>query len=212
MAFNLKKASRAMPQTDRRPQTRRQGIAAAPGCRPGSRKARISSQHSPLTGPSGRRSGALAAVLSACFIAAAPQTALSSATVDQPVAVLGGLDKITGRTQQIAVEVNDTAELGTLSVRVRACRVAPPEELPENAAFLEISDTPPGEESRSVYSGWMFSSSPAVAAMDHPVFDIWVVECVAEIPQPPEDMAFEGERLPLPRAGLIPPGLPEARR
>ena len=53
----------------------------------------------------------------------------------------------------------------------------PPEETPESAAFLDISEIRVGEPTVTVYRGWMFASSPAIAAMEHPVYDVWVLDC-----------------------------------
>ena len=151
---------------------------------------------------------ALGAALSAAAdLAAGP--AAARATVDMPFAILQTLDKITARVSQLDVRVGETAEFASLDITVRACRAAPPEETPESAAFLEIDYTPPREDTRRVFTGWMFASSPAVSAMDHPVFDVWVVACVETPPQPPEDMGFEGERGSLPRDVALPPARPE---
>jgi hypothetical protein len=66
-------------------------------------------------------------------------------------------------------------------VVVRACRETPPTEPPESAAFLVIRELPPVSEVErapvDLFSGWMFASSPAVSALEHPVYDIWVVDC-----------------------------------
>ena len=49
---------------------------------------------------------------------------------------------------------------------------------PEAAAFLQIWERKPHEDqSKWVFSGWMFSSNPALSAMDHPVYDVWVIDC-----------------------------------
>ena len=58
-----------------------------------------------------------------------------------------------------------------------SCVTHPPEETPENAAFLEIFQLTDGKEKQKVFSGWMFASSPALSALDHPVYDIWVLRC-----------------------------------
>ncbi len=105
--------------------------------------------------------------------------ALSGATfVDRDEAVLQGLDKITARVSEMTVRVGETAQFGRLLIEVKACRVRPPEEPPEAAAFLEITDLG-RRESRSsqAFRGWMFASSPAVSAMEHPVYDIWLAGC-----------------------------------
>ena len=94
-----------------------------------------------------------------------------------PAAVLQGLDKITARVSKVAIGVNDTGTYGTLRITVRACRKRPPTETPESAAFLEISDQKPGEPPVALFSGWMFASSPALNALEHPVYDVWVLDC-----------------------------------
>ena len=93
------------------------------------------------------------------------------------VAVLQALDKVTGRVHVLNVVVNQPAQFASLTLQVRSCRKSLPEDSPESAAFLEIQDTNPKGEKSTVFSGWMFASSPAVSAMEHPMFDVWVVDC-----------------------------------
>ncbi len=97
--------------------------------------------------------------------------------VPTDTAVLRWLDKVTGRVNTLDARVGNTVRLGTLSISVENCMTRPPEETPESGAFLQIWETKPGEESVKVFSGWMFSSSPALSAMDHPVYDVWVLDC-----------------------------------
>ena len=96
---------------------------------------------------------------------------------DEPVAVLRALDKMTARVEELEVTTGQPFKFGTLLITVRACRVMPPEETPEAAAFLEISEFKPGEPDTPAFRGWMFASSPALSAMEHPVYDIWVTGC-----------------------------------
>ena len=58
-----------------------------------------------------------------------------------------------------------------------AAAAAPPEEPPESAVFLEIMEKRPDEPVTALFTGWMFSSSPALSALEHPVYDVWVLEC-----------------------------------
>ena len=94
-----------------------------------------------------------------------------------PTAVLQGLDKITARVSNLAVAVDDIRAYGTLRITVRACRKRPPTEPPESAAYLEISDQKPGEPLVALFSGWMFASSPALNALEHAVYDVWLLDC-----------------------------------
>ncbi len=102
---------------------------------------------------------------------------------DMPVAVLRTIDKVSARTLTFEVPVDKTVKFGTsLFIKPRACRKAVPLEEPESAAFLQIwektTDDQTGEEKADwVFSGWMFASSPALSAMDHPVYNVWVVDC-----------------------------------
>ena len=92
-------------------------------------------------------------------------------------AVLQALDKVTARVSTFEAPVGDSVRFGTLHIIARACDKRPPEETPESAAFLDISEIKLGEPTEGVYRGWMFASSPALAAMEHPVYDVWVVDC-----------------------------------
>ena len=93
------------------------------------------------------------------------------------MAVLQGLDKITGHVRTIQATIDRPVRFGTLDILVRTCRKRPPEEPPESAAYLQITETKPGEAPKSLFSGWMFASSPAVSALEHPVYDVWVLDC-----------------------------------
>jgi hypothetical protein len=97
--------------------------------------------------------------------------------IAEPVALLQGLDKITARVSKFEVPVGSPMRFGTLSIRVRDCEKAPPEDPPESAAFLEIDELRPGEDRVRVFSGWMFASSPALSALQHPVYDVNVLDC-----------------------------------
>ena len=98
----------------------------------------------------------------------------------ETVAVLQGLDKITARVSKFDAPVGKSVRFGRLVITVRACDKHPPEEEPESAAFLQIDEVRPGETtvtSKRVFSGWMFASSPAISALDDPIYDITVLDC-----------------------------------
>ncbi|MBV8132799.1 MAG: DUF2155 domain-containing protein [Alphaproteobacteria bacterium] len=106
-------------------------------------------------------------------------------TIGEPVALLQGLDKITARVSKFEAPVGTPVRFGNLSIRVRDCEKNPPEDPPESAAFLEIDELHPGEASLRVFSGWMFASSPALSALEHPIYDVNVLDCRTESGSPP---------------------------
>ena len=87
---------------------------------------------------------------------------------------LKGLDKVSGEVADLDVRVGETAPVGRLEVTVGDCRY--PEDNPtgEGFAWLTIRDT--GRDT-VVFEGWMVASSPALNALDHPRYDIWVIRC-----------------------------------
>ena len=97
----------------------------------------------------------------------------------EPVALLEGLDKITARVSKFEALVGAPVQFGTLAIRVRDCEKSPPEDTPESAAFVEIDETRTGEVRTRVFSGWMFASSPALSALEHPVYDVILLDCRA---------------------------------
>jgi len=122
---------------------------------------------------------AVSVVAIALLSAATPAraTPVPDQMTDRPAAKLRGLDKITARTTTFSLARDKTRTFGTIKVTLRACRENPPTETPESAAFLEIVDQRPDSPPTPVFSGWMFSSSPALSAMEHPIYDVWVLSC-----------------------------------
>jgi hypothetical protein len=102
----------------------------------------------------------------------------AAADLQGDAALLQTLDKITARVSTIVAPINQTVSFGGLRITARACRKRPPEETPEATAFLEIDVLRPGQtQAERRFTGWMFASSPAVSAMEDPVYDVWVVDC-----------------------------------
>lgn len=127
-------------------------------------------------------------------------TAHARASVDTGIAKMQSIDKVTARTLTFEVNVGSTVKFGSLYIKLQACRKAPDIEEPESAAFMqiwEVSDEGTDREKANwVFSGWMFASSPGLSAMDHPIYDVWVLECKDKEQAAPtaiEGDALEGE-------------------
>lgn len=112
--------------------------------------------------------------------------------------MLRALDKITGRSTDFEMLIGEPKVYGSLRIDLKTCYQTPPEEPPESAAFLKITSATSKqvqtmaeprdltEEETTVseaedadvrFSGWMFASSPGLSALEHPVYDIWVIAC-----------------------------------
>lgn len=113
----------------------------------------------------------LSRVLVAGLICLAPGAA------DAAEAVLQGLDKVTARVSTFNAPLNQPVQFGALEITVRSCIKRPAEETPEAAALLDIAEVQPNQPRENLFSGWMFASSPALNALEHPVYDVWVLNC-----------------------------------
>jgi hypothetical protein len=118
------------------------------------------------------------------FCCAAPALAQPIAN---PVATFAGLDKITGRITRFDVYIDETVLFGALELTPRACYSRPPTETQRVSAFLEVDQRSLTGTSKRIFTGWMFADSPALNAVDHAVYDVWLIECKTRTDVPPPD-------------------------
>ena len=90
-------------------------------------------------------------------------------------AILRSLDRITGEVQDHRIQTGQEFTRAKLTVTVNDCRY--PQGAIDDDAFvqLEIIDN---SIARPVFSGWMIASSPALSALEHPRYDVWVLKCI----------------------------------
>ena len=108
------------------------------------------------------------------------------------------LHKVTAKVQAIELPVGQEVTIGELTLLMHDCVSAPPEEPPETRSFLQVSEFKHGAD-RLLFSGWMFASSPAIHALEHPVYDLWPVACKTE-----DGLPYTGELLDATTAPLGP--------
>lgn len=106
---------------------------------------------------------------------------------ESSVVTLGALNKITAKLETFDVHENETVMFGTLEITMRTCQSNPPEETPESVAFLEVTDLGHSGEAQQIFQGWMFASSPAISALEHAVYDVWVTDCKMVAPSAPSE-------------------------
>jgi hypothetical protein len=138
----------------------------------------------------------------AVLVAAGPALA---DTIANPVAELSRLDKITGRITNFDVYIGETVQFGALQITPRACYTRPPTETQRTSVFVEVDQVSLKGTVSRIFTGWMFADSPALNAIDHPVYDIWLIDCKqkSDVPPPP-DLEAPGE-------APAPPVEPEAQ-
>jgi hypothetical protein len=127
--------------------------------------------------------------LAALLLLAGPAAAQEFA--DAEAGILRWLDKLTGETADIELARGQEAVSGRLTIRLDACRYPADNPASDAQAHLTISDS---GVSTPVFAGWMVASSPALSALDHARYDVWVLRCVTPEMAPEADPATsEGE-------------------
>ncbi|HHY49719.1 MAG TPA: DUF2155 domain-containing protein [Alphaproteobacteria bacterium] len=134
-------------------------------------------------GPGGRR---LWVFLSAALVLLMP-TIVAADTIANPVAAFSGLDKITGRITKFDVYIDETVQFGALQITPRVCYTRPPTETQRTSVFVEVDQVSLKGQISRIFTGWMFADSPALNAVDHAVYDIWLDDCKQSSDVPPPE-------------------------
>lgn len=93
------------------------------------------------------------------------------------IAHLRALDRITGKVEDITITVGDVISFERLEIVMMACRYPQGDINADAFAQMSIKDI---REDTPRFTGWMFASSPALSALDHPRYDVWVLNCSNE--------------------------------
>ena len=135
----------------------------------------------------GRRFLASVLAVAAAGLALTPVSS-EAARIENPVAAFSGIDKITGRITNFDVYIGETVQFGALQVTPKVCYSRDDTEAQKVTSFVEVDEITLDRKIRRIFTGWMFADSPGLNAVEHPVYDVWLVECKAksDVP-PPED-------------------------
>ena len=126
--------------------------------------------------------------------------------IENQRAIFSGLDKITGRIISFDAAIGETVQFGALQVTARACNTRPPTEPTNTDAFVEVDEVTLQGEIKRIFTGWMFSASPGLHAVEHPIYDVWLTDCAQ-----PVGGAVAQSAPPLPAAGAPAAGATQAK-
>ncbi len=110
-------------------------------------------------------------------------------------AVLRGLDKLSGESEDIVMTRLVPLEFGRLEIIMHDCRY--PRNNPNGDAYVQLTIVDNGLD-KTVFQGWMVASSPALSALDHPRYDVWALRCKLD-DRTPAVVAGESSPRPLVR-------------
>ena len=88
------------------------------------------------------------------------------------------LDKISSKNTLIKLKNGELVKFKDLSIKSFKCKNSEFDDNPEITAYIQVKDlTDHNNDEVFVFNGWMFSSSPSITPFDHPVYDVWLVNC-----------------------------------
>ena len=88
------------------------------------------------------------------------------------------LDKISSKNTLVKLKNGELITFKDLSIKSLKCKNSEFDDNPEITAYIQVKDlTDENNNEVFVFNGWMFSSSPSIAPFDHPVYDIWLINC-----------------------------------
>ena len=97
------------------------------------------------------------------------------------IGVFQGLDKITARIKTFEIQVGISKKFGILDIDLQKCVYSLPLDEPESIAYIKVLDKSDKysvtQDKLSIFEGWIFASSPALNAMEHPVYDVSLISC-----------------------------------
>ena len=87
------------------------------------------------------------------------------------------LDKISNELIEKIIPVNGSGMIGTLNIEVYSCLKEPPDEIPEDYVLIDVHDTF-NDDQKSIFRGWMISSSSDIVSLEHPIYDLMLLDCI----------------------------------
>lgn len=94
------------------------------------------------------------------------------------IVIIEGLNKITAKSYKYTVKVGETINFERLTIQPLVCWKSSPDQVSENKVLLKVVETSVSGDKREIFYGWMFSSSPSAYSMEHPMYDIRIVDCL----------------------------------
>ena len=93
-------------------------------------------------------------------------------------AILIGLDKITAKSSQIKVNINESKKYGPLEIKILKCGKVKVNNQIDDVAYMQVKDLSKNENEKVfIFNGWTFSSDPNLTPFDHAIYDLQLLNC-----------------------------------
>ena len=95
-----------------------------------------------------------------------------------PHAILIGLDKITAKSSELIVNLDEVKKFGPLEIKILKCGKVKINNKIDDVAYMQVKDLTKGEDEKVfIFNGWTFSSDPHLTPFDHAIYDLQLINC-----------------------------------
>ena len=93
-------------------------------------------------------------------------------------AILIGLDKITAKSSELVVNLNENKTFGPLEIKILKCGKVKINNKIDSVAYMQVKDlTKNDNEQVFIFNGWTFASDPSLTPFDHAIYDLQLINC-----------------------------------
>ena len=104
------------------------------------------------------------------------QTKQESLEVDDvDFVIISILNKITANVLKVKLHLKENYFHDELRIYPIYCKINDPDERPEVSVYLNIYDK---KNNDKLFAGWMLKTLPSVSSLEHPLYDIWINDCI----------------------------------
>ena len=102
----------------------------------------------------------------------------NTSNLNSSQAILIGLDKITAKSSQLVVNLNESKKFGPLEIKILKCGKVKFNNIIDNVAYMQVKDlTKNNDEKVFIFNGWTFASDPSLTPFDHAIYNIQLINC-----------------------------------
>jgi len=93
-------------------------------------------------------------------------------------AILIGLDKITAKSSELIINLNESKQFGPLEIKILKCGQVKVDNIIDSVAYMQVKDlTKNNNEQVFIFNGWTFASDPSLTPFDHAIYDLQLLNC-----------------------------------
>ena len=106
------------------------------------------------------------------------KNSISQSNLEGSFTDLKVLDKISSKNTLLKLKNGELIKFKDLTIKSLKCKNSEFDDNPEITAYIQVKDlTNKNNDEVFIFNGWMFSSSPSITPFDHPVYDVWLIDC-----------------------------------